>query len=168
MLTVIEEHDLDAPLQLRIVMSPNRSLSWAQNKIIIAVFAVSCGGIAIMLAFFAGAWPVIPFAGLEITALAIALYYLSWKLNYRHILTLSDQHITIEKGVYRPRRKYRWNKHDSYLQITPARHDWEASKLCLRNPPEELSIGSFLGKTDTEQLVALLRQHIAVRQDENV
>ena len=163
MLEVIEHSDPNAAFELRIIMSPNRSLDWNQNKKVIWSLGVLCGGIALAFTIIAGAWVVLPFAGLEIAALATALYYVSWKLSYRHVLTFSGEHITIEKGVYRPRGKWVWPKRNAHLQSKPAAHEWEASKLSLHNPPDAVNIGDFLGKAEAAEVIAQVRKHILYR-----
>ncbi|MEI4850567.1 DUF2244 domain-containing protein, partial [Klebsiella pneumoniae] len=49
----------------------------------------------------AGAWPVLPFAGLELTALAAGFYYTSRKCQKREVLTFSPELIRLEKGLTR-------------------------------------------------------------------
>jgi len=146
----------------RIILTPNRSLSWEGNKQVIWLLGTLCGGIAIGFTLIAGTWVMLPFAGLEILALSTGLYYVSWKLSYQHILTLTDTSLTIEKGVYRPRGRWQWRKQESRLITTAPKHDWEAPQLALTNDKETVDIGNFLNRDDAEELIDYLKNEILV------
>lgn len=141
-------------------MAPDRSLDWQQNKQFIWGLGGLCAAIALGFTFILGAWVVLPFAGIEIAALTSALYYVSWKLSYRHVLTFDDECVTIEKGVYRPRGAWTWPKRETHLEVEPAQHDWEASRLSLHRDQESLNIGDFLSREDAASVIELLRGQI--------
>ena len=87
---------------LVIVAKPNHSSSWRNNKL--ALLAISFPSLGAAIGFTAlGAWPVLPFAGAELLALSAALYYVNWKLEYRHVITLSEKTVLIDKGHYAPK-----------------------------------------------------------------
>ena len=77
-----------------IVAQPNCSATWRSNKLVLFALALPSLGAATGFALL-GAWPVLPFAGLELLALGSALYYVNWKQHYRHVITLSDDSIRI-------------------------------------------------------------------------
>ena len=161
---------------LKIILSPDRSLSWEGNKRVIWSLGAVCGGIALGFTIIAGTWVMLPFAGLEILAFSSALYYVSWKLSYRHIISLDENTIVIEKGVYRPRGRWVWKKQDTLLICPPPKHDLEAQslKLVLQSYPIEsdsesensatdsVVIGEFLSQADASQLISLLENEILV------
>ncbi|MGB5325795.1 MAG: DUF2244 domain-containing protein [Pseudomonadales bacterium] len=146
--------------QLKLVMAPDRSLDWEQNKRVIWALGTLCASIAIGFTLVLGVWMVLPFAGLEIAALTSALYYVSWKLSYRHVLTFNQDELVIEKGVYRPRGAWVWPKRDTHLEIEIASHDWAANKMTLHHAGESVNIGDFLSRADTEKVVETLRGQI--------
>ncbi len=146
----------------KIIMSPDRSLDWEGNKRVIWSLGGLCGGIAIGFTLIAGTWVMLPFAGIEILAFSSALYYVSWKLSYRHIVTIYTDSIVIEKGIYKPKGIWTWVKQDTRLLTEPPKHDWEAQSLTLENNGEEISIGDFLSPRDAEQAIDLFKQHILV------
>ncbi len=115
----------------KLVLTPNRSLSWTGNKWVIASLATLCLSIGIMMTVIHGAWVILPMAGMEILLFGSALFYVSRRLSYRQVICLQHQHIVIEKGYYRPRRHWRLPRHQVQLQIQPPQHDWEASSLAL-------------------------------------
>ena len=147
-----------------LILSPDRSLDWDGNKRVIWSLGSICIGIAMGFTIIAGAWVMLPFAGLEVLILSLALYYVSWKLSYRHILTLNNKQLIIEKGVYRPKGKWVWEKQTTRLVTTSAKHDWEAHRLTLINNNEKVNIGDFLSQSDSNELITFLKGEILVTQ----
>ena len=74
--TVVTLHE--DPDEALLIAQPNNSANWRLNKLIIAAFALWWSLIA---GFFVlrGLWPIVPFVGLEVGGLALALYYVCWK-----------------------------------------------------------------------------------------
>ena len=90
-----------------IVVKPNHSATWRHNLWLLAALAVPSLGAGIAFALL-GAWPILPLAGLELTALGGALYWVNWKLEYRHVIRLTDELVTIDKGYFVPKRSWRF------------------------------------------------------------
>lgn len=147
---------------LIIVAKPNHSSSWRNNKL--ALLAVSVPSLGAAIGFTAlGAWPVLPFAGAELLSLAAALYYVNWKLEYRHVITLSSDSVLIDKGHYAPKRRWHFSRDQAALAITPEKHPWEAPRLAVHGSEETVSVGDFLNRDDSLSLVAMLREELRVR-----
>ena len=147
--------------KLMIVLKPNHSSTWRNNQLVLLALAVPSLGIAAVFAFF-GAWPILPFAGLEITALGVSLYYVNWKLEYRHVITLSDKALRIDKGFYAPRKTWQFDRAESSLAITPENHPWEGPSIALHDNREQVRVGEFLNRDDCLELLALLRPELRV------
>ncbi|MCB1701546.1 MAG: DUF2244 domain-containing protein [Pseudomonadales bacterium] len=147
--------------RLMIIAKPNCSASWRGNLLVLLVLAIPSLGAGIGFAML-GAWPVLPLAGLEMLALGSALYYVNWKLQYRHVITLSDDSVCIDKGFYTPRQSWKFPRHATGLAIVPERHPWEGPGLSLQGTGESVSIGEFLNRDDSLELAALLRREIRV------
>lgn len=145
-----------------IVAQPNHSSSWRNNRLLLFALAVPSIGSAIALALL-GAWPILPFAGLEMTALGAALYYVNWKLQYRHVITLDAQSVRIDKGHYAPARSWQLSRDGAALSITPERHPWEGPRISLHSADQWVSVGEFLNRDDCLSLLALLREELRVR-----
>ncbi|MBT3012020.1 MAG: DUF2244 domain-containing protein [Candidatus Thiodiazotropha sp. (ex Lucina pensylvanica)] len=56
-----------------LVVQPNRSLTWNQSKWLFLLLAL-CIGLVGLYFFSLGAWLVLPFTGLEICIIGIAIY----------------------------------------------------------------------------------------------
>ncbi|MEM8561535.1 MAG: DUF2244 domain-containing protein [Pseudomonadota bacterium] len=147
--------------QLMIIVKPNCSATWRNNQMVLLALSVPSLTFAIGFAFM-GAWPILPFAGLELASLGSALYYVNWKLQYRHVITLSDDSVRIDKGFYLPRRSWQFPRQGTGLAIVPERHPWDGPALSLQRTGESVSIGEFLNRDDSLKLAALLRKEIRV------
>lgn len=109
-----------------------------------------------------GAWPILPLAGLELLALGSALYFVNWKLQYRHVITLSDDSVRIDKGYYHPRQSWQFTRQRTGLSITPQPHPMDSPELALHDRAQRVSVGEFLSREDAMELAELLRREIRV------
>ncbi|MBQ0795446.1 DUF2244 domain-containing protein [Zhongshania sp.] len=154
----IQDHEDSAEIILR----PNCSASWDQNRrIIFAVMAVntlfSAGFIVI------GAWLVLPFMGLELLILWLLLSRTFRHLQIQQIVSLSPQTLSIDVGHRRRERSWRWPRNTSYILVTVKPHPWDPLHISLSHCGEQVSIGDFLNKDDSQQLLSTLRRHLPVR-----
>ena len=147
---------------LVIIARPNHSSSWRNNKLFLMLISIPSIGAAIGFTAL-GAWPILPFAGLEMAALGAALYYVNWKLEYRHVITVSDKQILIDKGYYAPRRQWQFERTQAALAVTPEKHPWEGPGLTVHGQQDSVSVGDFLSRDDSLSLLALLRKELMVR-----
>ncbi len=147
---------------LVIVAKPNHSSSWRTNLWVLLMITVPSLGAAIGFSLL-GAWPILPFAGAELAALGGALYYVNWKLEYRHVITLDAHQVLIDKGHYAPRRRYRIARDQAALAVTPERHPWEGPGLTVHGHQDRVIVGEFLNRDDALSLLALLRKELLVR-----
>lgn len=148
--------------ELIIVAKPNHSSSWRNNRQVLLLLCVPSLGAAIGFTLL-GAWPVLPFTGAELLALSSALYYVNWKLEYRHVITLSRDSVRIDKGRYRPQRRWRIDREQAALAVTPERHPWEGPRLAVHGRQERVVVGDFLNRDECLSLLALLRKEMLVR-----
>jgi uncharacterized membrane protein len=139
-----------------LIAQPNRSANWRLNKLVIILFCLWWSLIALI--FLAkGLWPIIPFAGLEIGGLALALYYVCWKLQQRHVLRFEAQQLTLQKGVYYPRLTWQFPRDAVSLSVEVQGHPWDPLKIFLCSRDQQIPLGNFLNKDDSKQLLDLLR-----------
>ncbi len=133
------------------------------NKLVIAAFALWWLLIASFFVF-RGLWPILPFAGLEVGGLALALYYVSWKLQQRHVLYFRDAQITLQKGAYYPRFSWSFPRDAVSLSVEVQLHPWDPLKIFLCSREQTIPVGNFLNKDDSKKLLQLLRaQGLSVR-----
>jgi uncharacterized membrane protein len=147
--------------RLLIIARPNQSATWRTNLLVLLALAIPSLTIAIAFALL-GAWPILPFAGLELLALGSALYYVNWKLQYRHVITFSADSVRIDKGFYTPRQSWQFPRQGTGLAITPQKHPWDGPELAVHDKHESVTLGEFLNREDSLKLIALLRQELRV------
>ncbi|TCO76141.1 DUF2244 domain-containing protein [Chromatocurvus halotolerans] len=144
-----------------IIAKPNHSSSWRANKLALMALAIPSLGAA--LGFTAlGAWPVLPFAGLELAALGSALYYVNWKLEYRQVITLSEDSVRIDKGYYAPRQTWQFDRREASLAVTPEAHPWEGPGMALHDTIDAVPVGEFLNREEALSLLSMLRKEVRV------
>lgn len=85
----------------RIQVRANCSLS-SQGALVF--FAGTCAASLIVSGSFAwqGLWPVLPFAGLEMSVLGIALWLSMRRGRLREVITVYKERIVVEKGLGQP------------------------------------------------------------------
>ena len=148
------QHNSDEAL---LVAHPNRSASWQLNKLVIVAF--TCWW-TLIASFFVckGLWPIVPFAGIEVGGLAIALYYVCWKLQQRHVLRFRGAQITLQKGAYYPRFSWSFPRDAVSLSVEVQAHPWDPLKIFLCSSGHAIPVGNFLNKDDSKKLLKLLRE----------
>lgn len=140
----------------RYLLTPNRSMTWQGNmRIWLGLFVLS----AIIVTGFSllGAWMILPFAGLELTALAAGFYYTSRQCQKQEVLVLGSDNIRLEKGM--KRKEAEWQLPRQYTRVwqDEQRHPFTPCKLHLQFRDEEISLGGFLNMDDTDALLAILQ-----------
>lgn len=144
-----------------IIAKPNHSSSWRNNLWALIVIAVPSLGAAIGFTLL-GAWPVLPFAGAELLGLGSALYYVNWKLQYRHVITLSADQVRIDKGHYAPKKSWTVSREDALLSVTPEKHPWDGPSLSVQSKLDRVTVGEFLNRDDSLKLLKLLRRELRI------
>jgi uncharacterized membrane protein len=154
--------ELQANEQL-LIAQPNRSANWHTNKWLIAIMGVWCSLIALFFIAL-GLWPIVPFMGLEIIALAAGLYVVCWKLEQRHVLRFRADTLVIEKGFYRPRFSSQYPRASIFISVEVQSQAWDPLKIFLCNRSEQIAIGNFLNQDESNELLRQLRaQGLAIR-----
>jgi uncharacterized membrane protein len=140
-------------------LTPHRSLSRrAFRRIMIAVtlFSLTVSTVT----FFAGAWPVFGFMGLD-----IALVYFALKLSYRsgrvsETLELDEQMLTVERTD--PRGLSRsWRLQPAWLKVELAEPILPQTPVVLRTHGQTLPIAVFLHPKQRREVAADLRDALA-------
>lgn len=145
-----------------IVAKPNQSSTWRANLLVLLALAVPSLGAAIIFAFY-GAWPILPFAGLEMLALGCALYYVNWKLHYRHVITLSEDTVRVDKGHFAPKQSWQFQRSDAGLSITEGIDNRYGPEVYVHDKSDKVVLGDFLGEDECQALIDLLKPEIRVR-----
>lgn len=143
-------------IAIRLILQPNQSLSWRGNQYLLLCLTVWLLGFAILFAT-AGMWMVLPFIGLELLALAGALYYVSWKLSHRELIEISPQQVIIMRGRQRPQHHLEFPRQELIVHVTLPDHPWDSPviELTARHRPS-VRLGEFLNRDDCQRLLRVL------------
>jgi uncharacterized membrane protein len=141
-----------------VLVRPNQSATWELNLRIIIALGIWSMLIAISFSLY-GAWLILPFAGLEILALFLALYYVCRKLSLRQVIRIEAETITIEKGFYYPIVRWRFAREHARLVVQAQVHPWDAIALRIFSVQgdEAVEVGEFLNREESQQLLDILR-----------
>ena len=93
---------------------------------------------------------IIPFAGLELIALACGIYITSRECQRQEVLSISGDDIHLEKGIKRKEAEWTLPTRYARLRIDSPAHPFAPAKLSLTH--RDLNI------EDTEKLIRLLEQ----------
>lgn len=147
---------LHHPGGTRLLLTPNRSLSWRGNLRFLAALTLLSAIIATGWALV-GAWVILPFAGIELIAVAAGIYTTSRDCQRKEVLTMEGNTIRLEKG--RQRRNAQWTmpRHQTHLELDEAPHPFAPARLYLHHRNEHISVGGFLNVEDTEALLNTLK-----------
>lgn len=140
-----------------IVLRPNHSWSWRANVLFLSVFmGVS---LAIGMGFLlAGAWVIMPYSLLEITVVGLCIHYCVKQCSRQEVITVTDHEVTIESGVKKPAKSQRFNRMWSKFFVQKPSRPWDSMILGIRSHGIETEIGSFLNRSDKDDLVSQLRR----------
>ena len=146
---------MPGPDGFRLVLTSNRSLSWHGNvRVWAGLFLIS--GVITTGFTLAGAWVIIPFAGLELFALACGIYLTARSCQRQEVLTISNEDIHLEKGIRRKQCEWTLPRRYARLRILAPAHPFTPSRLFFSHRDTEVSVGAFLNIEDTDKLIAML------------
>lgn len=153
MYTAASEPGLDLTFKRNCSISP-------RDLLCVLAFAMCVSlGIAVAFACF-GAWPVLPFAGIEMLALATAFY-----LNGQHAadyerIALARGGLLVESSAAGRVERHEFNP--QWLRLDERRHGRELHVI-LRSSGNEFEIGRHLDAEQRASLAASLRRSLSNR-----
>ena len=145
------EHDEGRALRL----TPNRSLSWEGNILFFALIAM----VTLMVAVgwsLAGAWMILPFAGLELVVVAYGLYYTSRQCYRQEVLVLTNDTVRLEKGVNQKESEWSMPRGWARVIMEMPRHGFAPPRLMLAYHDTRVPLARFLNPRDLETFVEFL------------
>ncbi|WP_148863804.1 DUF2244 domain-containing protein [Marinobacter fonticola] len=139
----------------QLLLTPNRSMSWRGNIRIWLCLCLVSGLIASGMLWM-GAWVVLPFAGLELLAVAAGFYRTARQCRRREVLRISPDTLRLEKGIDRKQAEWDLPRRATRIHLITPRHPWTPPKLLLLHRDTEVSFASFLNIDDTKRLIGIL------------
>ncbi len=149
----------------RVVIRPNRSLSWRQSMIFLGAIAVPLLLVSLVLAT-RGFWLVLPFAGMELAALFAAIYVVSHAAQRCEIVSIGESIVTIEKGRDRgrcpekggPEQRVEFARGWVKVELSASTGRWYPKKLWIGASGRRVEIAEFLVDEEKTKLAAELRR----------
>jgi uncharacterized membrane protein len=111
-----------------------------------------------------GFWPVLPFAGLELFALGLALGLNLRRGRYREFVSVYSDRIVIEKGVGAVEERVELPRHWTRVELVRAPWRGHPSRLLLRCHGKGWEVGMVLTEIERERLQLRLAELIAGRE----
>lgn len=144
------------------VTQPERTSSSTPAVALILAVAVVSGGIAAAFAAF-GAWPVLPFAGLEIAVLGGALLHLRRHAGDGERLELTADQVRLIRCRGGRRECHEFSRHWARLRFDERPGDGRC-RLFLGSHGREVEIGQPLNAAQKKELAAELRAQLGAAQ----
>ncbi|WP_051749174.1 DUF2244 domain-containing protein [Nevskia soli] len=145
----------------RLVIGPNASMSVRQAVWFMAwmcAVSLAIGG------FFAlkGFWPILPFAGLELVALAAALAVSLRRNRYREVVDFDQDAIRVEVGEIGRGAglQVRFTRSSTRVLLETGPYRNSPSRLLLSSLGQSLELGRCLTDEERERLAARMRELI--------
>jgi uncharacterized membrane protein len=136
-------------------IEPNRSLSWQQSK---WLFVFLSGSLLLVSLYFAslGAWLVLPFTGLEILLVGLAIYFQSCCAHRKQYVRIDQSQVEIGDSRH-PAPLVSFPKAWSQIVQIRDRNGWYPSRLLVGSHGEFVEVGKDLLEDERESLARQLR-----------
>lgn len=141
--------------EVRIELHPNRSATWQQTKLLIALMAVFVGFIALGWAMV-GIWIVLPFAGLEVGLLAFLMYRVSHFTYQRQHIDIKPRRIRVM--VEKRQSPIVLSREHCHVEYDDPTDNWRLPVIRLIDHRRFVEIGEFLNLDDKRKLKNTLEQ----------
>ena len=138
------------------VIQPNRSMSW---RALITAYGIVASTTMIVgaMCFAAGLPLVLPFSGLEVMVLGIALYMNAWRGGVKEVITISDRALAVEQGRQAPESRVEFQRPWAKVILERPGNSWYPSRLLIRSHGRQVEIGRFLNEQERQGLAQQLR-----------
>ncbi|MBS0398054.1 MAG: DUF2244 domain-containing protein [Proteobacteria bacterium] len=143
-------------LQQRIVLIPNCSLTPATAALFFGFLFVSSLAFALFFSLH-GLWLVLPFWGLEMLVLGIALHLSLRRRHIRQELVLTDAQIWVTTTSTAGEEKQQFSRHWASVRLRSPRTNLHPSRLTIESHGRALEIGQFLTEDERRSLAGRLQ-----------
>ncbi|GAA6185106.1 DUF2244 domain-containing protein [Aliiglaciecola sp. 2_MG-2023] len=130
-----------------ITLSPNRSATWAEAKMIVFIMALCVLLIASIWALL-GMWLILPFAGFEVALLAFLMHKVNRHCYSKQIITINPKTLIIECGIQYPIFNWQFERHKTHLSVIEAESSFDRPHMILTDENISIELGQFLNQQD--------------------
>jgi len=132
-------------------LSPNCSLSPRSATLFYASVVAVCLPVAVACAA-AGFWPVLPFAGLELAGLAVALRLSLRRGQVRETIRIDEREVTVGRASGREHSEHRFARPWTRVQLRKANVASWPSRLLVGAMGRSVEVGAFLTEGERRRL----------------
>ena len=147
--------EIDAYNSFKVTFKPNSALSAvSKQRIIILLTLIPC---VIGIEFcFLGAWPILPFVGLEVVALAYAFFYINKHEADYESISIEGESLIVERCVAENVSQHVINSY--WVKVVQHELPNGELHLYLQSHGKELEVGRYLTRKQRELLAKQLKQ----------
>ena len=141
-----------------LLLLPNCSAHWPQAKLTIVLLSIPVSMIAVLWGL-AGAWFVLPFAGIELGLFAWLMYRVNGAAHHGQLLTITQSSIQLSQGRYQGSKTpmvVTFARKGCVFTFTQTERHWQLPICALHCDGQHYQLGSFLNLQDRKQLVSYL------------
>ena len=142
-----------------IVIAPNCSLTVRGALLFFLVACVPCFGIAGVLTYL-GFWPVLPFAGLEMLILGVALRISLARRHHRQTIVISESDVIIQSNIGKIHGEVVFPRHWAQVKLRRSPSRLHPSRLVIESHGRQCAVGDFLTEEERRGLYGKLNRLI--------
>ncbi len=139
-----------------ILIEPNRPINWNDNLKFIKYFAFASLIIG-STAMYYGFLLVMPFSGIEVISVSVSLYLVYKHYSVCQVIYFTANHVVIESGKNNADTKIKYQRHWSKFHIDNKTRS-SIPRLYITSKGHSTDIGTFLGYSDMQILISLLKR----------
>lgn len=103
---------------------------------------------------------VLPFAGLELFAVAACVYVAMGRSARCEVVSVDDQTVIVESGRRRAERRNEFKRAWVQVRLQASNHRWYPSRLTIGSHGKLVEIGSFLSEDERRRFARELTQRL--------
>jgi uncharacterized membrane protein len=141
----------------RIELAPNCSLTMHAATVFFGSIAFVTLAIAVLFVV-RGYWPVLPFAGLELTVLGWALGASMRRRHWRERIVVSEREIAIETTIRSELTRVVFSRHWARIKLRAPFYALHPSRLMIESHGRSVEVGAFLNEEERRRLALRLKR----------
>ncbi|MEE9351444.1 MAG: DUF2244 domain-containing protein [Thiotrichaceae bacterium] len=135
------------PDGMTITLSPNRSATMRQTRIVIVLIGSFVFIIGLGWAWM-GAYLVLPFAGLEVGLLAYFMQKVCYSTYEKEVISIQKEQVIIHSGLHSIEHTLSMERSKTHVVVSDAEHPTQPIELNLTDSKLRFELGSFLNQAD--------------------
>lgn len=145
------------------VVKPNRSMSWQSLMLVYAGIAAVTLTIGVSF-YLIGLTLILPFSGIEILALGVALYISASRGAEQEVILIDSDTIVVERGRKHPETREVFQRAWATVVLERSWNSWYPERLMIRSHGRQVEIGKFLNEQERQGLALELGRILKINQ----